>query len=328
MTVPKVTVVVPTYNRAHMLATCLASIARQTYDDLEVVVVDDGSDDNTAEVVARFAGVRYVRQENQGAPGAYNRGVAEAGGEYVMLVDSDDSICEDAVATEARVLDANPDVGLVYAQAWQVNEAGAVTGLRRPEFARHSYVRNGREEIRALLFWNHITSPTPMVRRRCFETVGLFDPRLRVGEDWDMWIRIAKRYDVAYVARPLGNYLKHAGNISTRIDLEFLEFLRRYLLEKVLDDPEIGHIYRPLRGKAYFAYHTYIGAMAYKANAMALARSHLVAAFGVAPGRALTPSGLWAASLLPRTLVPLPVLTPARSAMRALRSRVTGQSGG
>jgi len=318
---PKVSVIVPTHNRAQLLATCLTSIAHQTFRDFEVVVVDDGSTDNTAEVVSGFPDVRYYRQENQGAPGAYNRGITEARGEYLILVDSDDSVSEDALAAEARVLEENPDVGLVYAQAWQVDETGAVTGLRRPAFARESYVRSGREEIRHLLFWNHITSPTPMIRRQCFQTVGLFDPQLRVGEDWDMWLRIAKRYDVAYVARPLGNYLKHAGNISTKIDLEFLNFLRRFLLDKVFDDPEIGHLYRPLRGKAYFAYHSYIGAMAYKADAMPMARGHLVAAFRAGPGEALKPRGLWAASLLLRTLVPLPVLTPARSAMRALRGR-------
>jgi len=318
---PKVSVVIPTYNRAHLLDACLKSVARQTYRDFEIVVVDDGSTDNTAEVVAPFAPLaRYFWQENQGTAGALNRAIREAGGEYIRFVASDDLLLPGALEVGVQVLEEDPGVGLVYGQAWEMNEAGDVTSLRKPDFARGAYVGSGRKELGRLLFWNHITCSTVMVRRRCFDDVGLFDPRLRVGEDWDMWVRIAKKYDVAYVERPLARYLKHTGNISMGIDIEFLDYLRPRLLESVFDDPELGHLYQELKGKAYFVYHHCMAAMAYKANRMGVARRRLLAAFKSRPGEALGLRGLMAFWLFLKTLIPVPMLEAARATVRVLRN--------
>jgi glycosyltransferase involved in cell wall biosynthesis len=318
---PKVSVVVPSYNRAHLLDACLESVVRQTYRDFEIVVVDDGSTDNTAEVAARYAPLaRYVWQENRGIPEAYNRGIQEARGEYILFVDSDDQLLEEALGAEVAVLDENDDVGLAYAQAWQVDESGAVTALRKPAFARGAYIRSGREEIKDLLFWCHITSPTPMVRRRCFDDVGPFDPQLPIGEDWDMWIRIAKKYDVAYIDRPLGKYLKHSGNISMRIDIPVVDSIRCHLLESVFGDPELASLYEGWKGKAFFAYHFYIASVAYKANHMGMARRRVVQAFRSEPRGVLRRSGFAAAFLFLKTLIPIPALMSMRSAMGKVRS--------
>ncbi len=320
---PRVSVVVPTYNRAHLLGTCLRSIAGQTYHDFEIVVVDDGSTDDTAQVVASLAPrARYLWQENRGVASALNLGIGQASGEYVSFLASDDALLEKALETEVKVLDENPGVGLVYSQAWEVSENGVATSLRKPAFARGSYVRSGRKEIEGLLFWDHITSSTVMARRRCFDDVGLFDPQLCVGEDWDMWIRIAKKYDVAYIDRPLANYLKHSGNISMVIDIEFLDYHRRRMLESVLGDPELGHLYQGLRGRAYFSYHHYIAAMAYKANRMSMARRRLLDAFRSRPGEALRLRGLMAFWLFAKTWIPLPALGAARAMMRLLQGLV------
>jgi len=316
---PKVSVIIPTYNRARLLGACLESIACQTYRDFEIVVVDDGSTDNTAEVA--FAPLaHYFWQENQGVPGALNRALREARGEYIRFVASDDVLLPGALEAGVQVLEENPSVGLVYAQAWEVNEKGMVTSLRKPGFAQGSYVRSGRKEVGRLLFWNHITCSTVMVRRRCFDDVGLFDPQLRVGEDWDMWVRIAKKYDLAYVDRPLARYLKHTGNISMSIDIEFLDYLRPRLIESVFDDPELGHLYQGLKGKAYFVYHHYIAAMAYKANRMGVARRRLLAAFKSRPGEALRLRGLMAFWLFLKTLIPVPMLEAARATVRVVRN--------
>ena len=319
---PKVSVIIPTYNRARLLGACLESIACQTYRDFEIVVVDDGSTDNTAEVVAAFAPLaRYFWQENQGVPGALNRALREARGEYIRFVASDDVLLPEALEAGLQVLEKNHGVGLVYGQAWEVNEKGIVTSLRKPGFAQGSYIRSGRKEIAHLLFWDHITCSTVMVRRRCFDDVGLFDPQLRVGEDWDMWIRIAKTYDVAYIDRPLAQYLKHTGNISMAIDIEFLDQHRPRLLESVFGDPELGHLYRGLKGKAYFVYHRYIASMAYKANRMGTARRRLLEAFKSRPGEVFGLEGLMAFWLFLKTWIPVPVLEAARAMMRVLRDR-------
>jgi glycosyltransferase involved in cell wall biosynthesis len=324
---PKVSVVVPTYNRAHLLRTCLESIARQTYHDFEIVVVDDGSADDTTEVVAAFAPLaRYFWQENQGIPGALNRGVREARGEYVSFVASDDALVAEALEAEVRVLQENPSVGLVYGQAWEMNEKGRVISVRKPGFAQGSYIRSGREEIRDLLFADHITCSTVMVRRSCLDDVGLFDPKYSpLGEDWDMWTRIAKKYDVAYIAKPLGIYLDHAGpagNIYGKIDPWTLERLRRLYVEQVVQDPEIGHLYQGMRGKAFARHHSVVASRAYQAREMGLARSHIRRALGARPQEFLGRKGLTMAWLFLGTWIPVPVLRAGRAMMRVVRDWV------
>ena len=327
---PRVSVVVPTYNRAHLLRTCLESIARQTYRDFEIVVVDDGSADNTAEVVAAFAPLaRYFWQENQGIPGALNRGVREAGGEYVSFVASDDALVPEALEAEVQVLEENPCVGLVYGQAWEMNEKGRVISLRKPGFAQGSYIRSGREEIRDLLFADHITCSTVMVRRSSLDDVGLFDLEYSpLGEDWEMWTRIAKKYDVAYIAKPLGIYLDHAGpagNIYSRIDPWTLERLRRLYVEQVIQDPEIGHLYQGLRGKAFARHHRVVATRAYQAREMGLARSHIRRALRARPREFLGRKGLAMAWLFLGTWIPVPALRAGRVMMRVLRDWVFGR---
>jgi glycosyltransferase involved in cell wall biosynthesis len=334
---PKVSVVIPTYNRAHLLRACLQSITRQTYRDFEIVVVDDGSTDNTAEVVAAFAPLaRYFWQENQGIPGALNRGLREARGEYVSFLASDDALVSQTLEVEVQALEANPGVGLVYGQAWQMNEKGTLTSLRKPGFAKGSYIRSGREEIRDLLFADHITCSTVMVRRRCLDDVGFFDPGYSpLGEDWDMWTRIARKYDVAYIAWPLGIYLDHAGpegNIYAKVDPWTLERLRRRYLEQVLEDPEIGHLYQDVKAKAFARHHTLVATRAYKAREMGLARSHILRALRARPLECVGPKGLAMVWLFLKTWTPVPILESVRGVKDALRNllptKVRAGSGG
>lgn len=328
--VPKVSAVVITYNRARLIGACLESITRQTYRDFEIVVIDDGSIDDTAAVVAACAPqALYFWQENQGIPGARNRGVRESRGAYLWIVDSDDTVLEDALATEVPVLDEKPNVGLVYGQAWQVNERGEVTGLIKPAFARSAYVRSGLEEIRDLIFSNHITPSTILVRKRCIEDVGPFDPEFfPISEDLDMWIRIAKKYSIAYIDRPLANYAVHSGptgNIYGRTDPRTLERLRRLQLERVFEDPEVRELYQDLKGKALSRHHYVVAARAYKAREMGLARSHALRAIRARPLEILGRRGLAMAALLLRTLVPVTVLKATKGILRAVRGYVPGR---
>ena len=329
---PKVSVIVPTYNRAQFLGACLESIARQTYRDLEIVVVDDGSADNTAEVVKAFAPLaRYFWQENQGIPGALNRGLQEARGEYVSFLASDDALLPETLEAEVQVLDENPGVGLAYGQAWEMNEKGTTTCLRKPGFTKRSYIRSGREEIRHLLFADHITCSTVMVRKRCFDDVGLFDPKYSpLGEDWDMWTRIARRYDVAYIAKPLGIYLDHAGsegNIYAKVDPWTLERLRLRYLQQVLQDPEIGHLYQDVKANAFARHHSHVATRAYKAREMGLARSHIMRALRVRPQEFLGPKGLAMVWLFLKTWMPVPMLESGRGVKGVLKDLVLTRVG-
>ena len=321
---PKVSVVVVTYNRAHLLGACLESIARQTYRDFEIVVVDDGSTDNTAEVAAAYAPLaRYFWQENQGIPRALNRGIQEARGEYIGFADSDDALLPEALEAEVRILDENRGVGLVYGQAWEVDETSTVTGLRKPRFARGSYIRSGREEIRDLLFSCHIPGSSMMVKRLCFHEVGLFDPRFSpLGEDWDMWIRISKRYGVAYLDAPVAIYRVHsgpAGNIYAKTDPWTLERLRRLCLQEVLQDSQIGYLYQGARDAVFFRHHYVVASRAYDVEEMGLARFHILRAFRARPQALLGGGGPGAIWLLLKTWIPGPLRLAGRTMLRLLR---------
>ena len=317
----KTSVIIPTYNRAELLDDCLSSIVSQDYNDYEIVLVDDGSTDGTSEVVDKFGEkVRYIRQNNTGVPGALNRGVREARGELIRFLASDDRLCPGALAKEATFMDANPEVGLLYSQAWQIDETGAITDLRKPEFADDSYVRSGLDEIRDLLFWDHITCSTVVVRKSCFDEAGLFDETLRpFGEDWDMWMRIAKKHSVAYLAQPMASYLKHSGNISMTPDLAHMDHQRRKILDDAFANPAVAEHCRDIRGRAYFMYHVDVAAMAYKSNEMGVARRHLIAAARTSPAQLVRPRGWAAAFLFGKTFIPTALLGRARAAMKSMR---------
>ena len=249
---PKISVVIPTYNRAHLLPECLQSVLAQSFQDLEIIVVDDGSIDNTREVVSSFP-VRYCYQENQGPAAARNRGVGLARGEYVAFLDSDDLLAKDSLKMSVEVLDKHPEVGFSYGQAYQTDHKGYVFGLENTG-SIHSAIREGSEEIRRFLIsGNHITLSTVVARRSCLNTVGLFDTGFRSGsEDLDLWMRLSKKYAVAYIAEPLAKYRLHPQKFCSGRTLEEWEQTNSLILESIFNDEELGSSFSSLRRRAYF----------------------------------------------------------------------------
>lgn len=320
MKTPKVSIIIPTYQRAHLIGLTLESALRQTYTDYEIVVIDDGSTDNTAEVVRSIApNARYIWQKNVGIPEVLNVCVREARGEYISFLGSDDALAPTALEKEAAVLDANPKVGLVHSAAWLMDEAGRLTQLLRPPFARESYVRSGNVNIRAgyaeiadLLMSNHIVATTVMVRSRCFDECGFFDQRFGLYEDWNMWTRIFKRWDAAYVHHPLAFYRVHggeAGSIFRKADPRDLARYRRMHLDQVLADPEIGASYQHLRRRALAKHHYTVAMHAFNAGDGMYGRWNAMQALAARPSRA-------AAWLLAKNLAPSFALNAARRLKR------------
>ncbi len=315
---PKVSVVIPTYNMARFLSEAIESVLRQSFRDFEVIVIDDGSTDNTPELAQSFPlPVRYFRQENGGVSAARNRGIELALGEYIRFVDADDMVTASGLEQQVALLDGHPRVGLVYGQAYQVDERGKFTLLRRPRFARGSYVRSGREEIKDLLFWVHITLSTVMVRRECFEEVGCFRNAYS-GEDWMMWLRIAKKYDVAYIAEPLAKYRKHMESLSLNVKLEQLAAQREAILALVYGDRALAALYMTLRKRAYFNMHYLLAGYAYTGGRMAFVRARLREAFRADTAALAAPRGLAAAYVYLKSFLQSPVRSGLRRARRGL----------
>lgn len=207
----EVSVVIPAYNAMAYLPETIATVLNQTYTDFEVIVVNDGSTDNTQEWVSQIedSRVKLVSQENRGLAGARNRGIEESQGKYLAFLDADDLWSPTKLAQQFQVLDNHPEIGVVYTWVAYVDEQGKSTGR---------IVQNQQEGH----IWQKLTESNlvecgsvAMVRRECFDRCGVFDRNLgSFVEDWDMWLRIANYYQFKVVKQPLVSYRQIASSAS------------------------------------------------------------------------------------------------------------------
>jgi glycosyltransferase involved in cell wall biosynthesis len=214
---PKISVCVPAYNHGRYLREALDSILGQSLQDIEIIISDDASTDDTPAIVAqvRDERLRYVRQaRNMGIAENRNRCLAMARGQYITWLDSDDIYHPAMLAVQSAVLDRHPNVGLVHG-AYEVIDS---EGRRLPDwplpFVR-DVIEPGKAAFRELVLSNYVNGATVMVRRDCHERVGPFAAGLgKSSEDWEMWLRIALHADLAYTAAPLAQYRQHGGSSS------------------------------------------------------------------------------------------------------------------
>lgn len=207
---PAITVIVPTYNRAHLLRATLRSVCEQTLRPDEILVVDDGSTDGTEAALADLQeSILYRRIEHGGAGAARNAGLATACGEYVAFLDSDDLWEPRFLERMTAALAAVPWAGFVYCDYGTFDERGAVLArcLRRHE-------KTAGNLVQALLRTDFLCTGGLLVRRACFERVGGFDPALPVAHDWDLWLRLALCYEADYVDEVLLQVRSHEAQIS------------------------------------------------------------------------------------------------------------------
>jgi len=209
----KVSVIIPTHNRALLLCRAVDSVLKQTFQDFEIIIIDDGSTDRTVEF-ARGSGdarIRYHRNEkNCGEGESRNAGLRLARGEYIAFIDDDDQWLPEKLAKQVALLDAaRPEVGLVYTGYRRIDlDSGRVIATILPE-ARGPV-------LRALASSNCIGAPsTVLARRSCFVQAGGFDASVIFGIDYDMWIRIARDYEFEYIREPLVLYTVHGDRLST-----------------------------------------------------------------------------------------------------------------
>ncbi len=252
---PRVSIIIPAYNRANMILTALKSVLAQTYPDWEAIVVDDGSSDNTREVVAgvKDARVRYIYQENKGLPGARNAGIRASSGEYVAFLDSDDAFLPEKLALQVPVLDANPDLCLVAGGFIEVDMN------MRPLHEIRPWVKNPTLD---LLDWVRTCSfcvGSPLVRRGWLERAGLFDENMRYVEDWDLWLRMASMgCHMQWLKKPVYLYRMHASSMVRQAVMMKNGMIAMF--DKFFARPELPPEAAPLRGKAYG--HAYLNAAA------------------------------------------------------------------
>ncbi len=228
-----VTVVIPTYNRKGLLPRALASVARQIRLPEEVIVVDDGSTDDTEGLIRRqFPDVRYLQQENRGVSAARNRGIREAKGEWVAFLDSDDEWLPEKLERQLDALREDSEFLLCH-----TNEIWIRRGKRVNPMKKHT--KFGGFIFKNCLPLCVISPSSVLVHRSLFERVGLFDESLPTCEDYDLWLRITSILPVLYLEEPLiMKYGGHADQLSHRH--WGMDRFRIRALEKVIDSEALS----------------------------------------------------------------------------------------
>ena len=216
---PTVDVLIPAYNAAKYLAIAIESVMAQSFEDWQIVLVDDGSTDNTAEVLAPYIAklgtrLKYIRQENRGLPAARNTAIRNSSSEFLALLDADDVWLPDRLQESLQPFANRPKVGLSYGLIARIDGEGKVFDT----FAGNSAHAQG--SIAPFIYMRRVELPCPTItfRRACIDRVGLFDEIMRATEDRDLWLRIALQYEVAFVPRVIAQYRTSPSSMSTDPD--------------------------------------------------------------------------------------------------------------
>jgi glycosyltransferase involved in cell wall biosynthesis len=199
----KVSVIIPTFNRAAFLKEAIDSVLSQSYQDFELIVVDDGSTDLTQDVIREYPELTYIHQGNQGVSAARNRGLQVATGEYVAFLDSDDLWVKEKLQVQMTWMEANPDSIACYTDEIWIRRGKRVNPMKKHQ----KYSGWIFDKCLPLC----IISPSSILMHRAlFQKVGLFDENLPVCEDYDLWLRIAKDYPIHFI--PMSLIIKRGGH--------------------------------------------------------------------------------------------------------------------
>ena len=233
---PKVSVVIPAYNCASFLPETLASIFAQTYSDLEIILVDDGSTDDTPSVIAPYLSrITYIRQQNKGLPAARNTGIRAAQGEFVALLDADDSWLAEKIAQQMPRF-SDPEVGIAYSD-FSVRYAD---GRFQSSYLVNRPLASEGNVVERYIQSRFLFPSTMIFRRECLEEFGYFDEEMLACEDIELFTRICSRWKVALVNSPLTIRYEGSHNITSNSDK-----INRYtilaLRKVLLKEPGLPH---------------------------------------------------------------------------------------
>ncbi|MGL5875333.1 MAG: glycosyltransferase family 2 protein [Xenococcaceae cyanobacterium] len=248
---PKVSVIIPTYNAMSYLPSAIESVLKQTFSNFELIIVDDGSTDRTVEWTSELTDsrIKVILQDNYGSARARNQGIAIADGEYIALLDADDLWESTKLEKQVRFLDENPEIGIVDTWTLLIDDSGQSTG-------KVVVSKANRDVWQQLVQFQPVCAcdSTPLIRRQCFETVGLFDENLLFLEDLDLWIRLAERFKFDAIKEPLVRYRQHSGSKSTNCRETLLAF--RQIIEKTFESAPVELLY--LRDRGYGRVNLYL----------------------------------------------------------------------
>jgi len=246
-----ISVIIPTYNRAGIIVDAINTVLNQTYQHFEIIIIDDGSNDNTNEVIKNIndSRIRYVYQENSGRPSlARNSGIKIAKGEYIAFLDSDDLWHPQMLEKHINVMNENNDVG------FSTNWSSYRTFEGEELFKKNSYAKNKNEYIRYILLTPdkaYAGTGTILVKKECFDKVGLFDEDLTYCEDWDMFCRIAMIYEFYNIEEVLTYVRVHDASLSKNPNPKIAEYCYLKFLQKAFENENLSSEFFEIKNSAY-----------------------------------------------------------------------------
>ncbi|MBM2832870.1 MAG: hypothetical protein HW406_31 [Candidatus Brocadiaceae bacterium] len=249
--IAKVDVIIPTHNRAEFLSSAIASVLNQTFQDFEITVVDDCSKDNILDSVRSFNDkrIQFIRNEiHKGEAGSRNVGIMNSNAEYIAFLDDDDEWLPDKLKLQIDLLENSPaTVGVVYTGYVEVNRANKKILWQMIPTQKGNIYNN-------IFVKNYVGVPSTVVlRRACFEKVGLFDENIIYPTDYDLWIRLSNKFCFEYIEKPLVRYYVHENSISRNLELRIRgaeKILKKYHQIFSLNSKAHGQCYVQI-GKLY-----------------------------------------------------------------------------
>ena len=278
---PKVSVIIPTYNCVKFLSEAIESVIKQSYQDFEIIVVDDGSADSTKNIMDQYLQkygpkIKYIYQDNSGLACARNTGIKIARGQYIALLDADDKWLPERLSEGVKLMESDNRIGLVHTNITVISENGRIIRIpkRKTRYLsgmifEHIFLRNA-----------DIACPTVLLKKQAIDKVGMFDENLaRLGcEDRELWLRISQYYKIGYINKELAYYRDRISSMSKNTQ-KMLE-ARYYVVNKFF--PENIKINR-LRNKALANIHRELGDSALLSKDFTESRIHYIKALSFWP---------------------------------------------
>ena len=228
-----ISVIIPTHNRAHTISQAIESVLKQSLPPTEIIIIDDGSTDGTAELVQnKFPNCRYLHQQNQGVSSARNSGISAASGEWLAFLDSDDEWMPDKLAAQASALECNPEAHLCHTEEIWIRNGKRVNQMKK-------HAKRGGWIFQHCLPLCAISPSSVIIHHSLFEAVGLFDEKLPACEDYDLWLRICAFYPTLFIETP--QIIKHGGHEDQLSRKHWgMDRFRIQALEKIIAHPKLS----------------------------------------------------------------------------------------
>jgi len=271
MNSPTCSIIIPTYNHGKYIERSVECALGQTYQNVEVIVVDDGSADDTAERVKRFGNrIKYIKKQNSGRGDSRNRALTESSGKYIQFLDADDTIEPEKLERQIAVLEANDEFGVIYSDCSSNDSLGEYCG-------NVSYpLQTDEDPLPILLNRTLFGIHAAITRREAILAVGMFDPHPLAQEDWDLWLRLALHgFRFKYLPGDLAHY-DQTGS-STVVNAPLMYRRAKHMLERYLADPQFRELDRNVVNRFAAYQNLHLGTRAYNNRWWSASRKHFLA---------------------------------------------------